>query len=488
MRYIVQTFGCQMNAHDSRRIEEVLDGAGWSVTDDAALADAIVFNTCSVREKAEHKLLSILGTVRPLKEERPSLVVVVAGCVAQQEGERLLSRSAVVDVVLGPDNIAELPGLITNAQAGAPPIARTVFDLDTMPLYGQRFLVASPRQHQREVTSFVTVMKGCDERCTFCVVPYTRGPERYRAASEIIDEIRTMARGGTREITLLGQTVNSWHEPGGRDEGESQFAALLTRIAHEVPELPRLRYTSPHPRHVTPALVRAHAELSILPAHVHLPVQSGSNRVLKRMLRRYTREHYVERAHALKSARRGLTLSSDFIVGFPGETRAEFDETLSLVREVGFSAAFAFKYSPRPHTPALKLDDDVSEAEKDARLAELFEAVAEGQRAHLATLVGTRAEVLVEGPGKDKQRGGAHRYRGRSERHEIVHFDAPEGRDPTGMIVPVMIQRANDHSLEGAIELDASAIPERAILQAPPPKPRSLRKLPMFAEGETGPK
>lgn len=479
MRYIVQTFGCQMNAHDSRRIEEVLDGAGYAVTDDAALADVIVFNTCSVREKAEHKLLSILGTVRPLKEERPDLTVVVAGCVAQQEGERLLTRAPVIDVVLGPDNIAELPGLIASAQGGSPPTARTVFDLEDT-----RFLVASPRLDAPEVTSFVTVMKGCDERCTFCVVPYTRGPERYRSASEIVAEIAAMVKGGTREITLLGQTVNSWHEPGSDTENarESEFASLLERIAREVPGLSRLRYTSPHPRHVTPALVRAHAELDVLPAHVHLPVQSGSNRVLKRMLRRYTREHYVERASALKAARAGLTLSTDLIVGFPGETRAEFEETLSLVREVGFSAAFAFKYSPRPHTPALKLDDDVSEDEKDARLAELFEVVAEGQRAHLATLVGTRTRVLVEGRGKEKGAAPGMRFRGRSERHEIVHFEAPAGRDPTGMIVPVWIERANDHSLEGRIELDADAIPVEATLRAAPPKPRSLRRLPMLTE------
>jgi tRNA-2-methylthio-N6-dimethylallyladenosine synthase len=356
-------------------------------------------------------------------------------------------------------------------------MARTVFDLEDT-----RFLVASPRLDAPEVTSFVTVMKGCDERCTFCVVPYTRGPERYRSASEIVAEVASMARGGTREITLLGQTVNSWHEPGTDDGGESAFASLLERIAREVPELPRLRYTSPHPRHVTDALVRAHAELKVLPAHVHLPVQSGSNRVLKRMLRRYTREHYVERAAALKAARSGLTLSTDVIVGFPGETRAEFEETLSLVREVGFSAAFAFKYSPRPHTPALKLDDDVREEEKDARLAELFEVVAEGQRAHLASLVGMRTEVLVEGRGKEKGEQRGARFRGRSERHEIVHFDAPEGRDPTGMIVPVVIERANEHSLEGRIELDAAAIPATATLRTAPPKPRSLRRLPMLAE------
>lgn len=473
-RYIVQTFGCQMNVHDSRRIEEVLGQAGYEATDDAALADAIIFNTCSVREKAEHKLLSILGTVRPLKEERPDLCVVVAGCVAQQEGERLLGRAPMIDVVLGPDNIQELPALIEHARAGAPPIARTVFDLDD-----PRFLVAAPRVGDREVTSFVTVMKGCDERCTFCVVPYTRGPERYRASGEIVSEVQAMVAGGVREVTLLGQTVNSWHEPGATDESESAFASLLRRIAKEVPGLARLRYTSPHPRHVTDALVRAHAELEVLPAHVHLPVQSGSNRVLKRMLRRYTREHYVARAAALKSARAGLTLSTDFIVGFPGETQSEFEETISLVREVGFSAAFAFKYSPRPHTPALKLEDDISEDEKDARLARLFEVVAEGQSAHLAGLAGTRVDVLVEGPGK----GPLGRFRGRSERHEIVHLDVPPDRDPTGLVIPVRIERANAHSLLGILEGDVDALPLRVERAPVPPKMRSLRKLPMLGTG-----
>jgi tRNA-2-methylthio-N6-dimethylallyladenosine synthase len=483
MRYIVQTFGCQMNVHDSRRIEDVLESAGYAPTDDAALADVIVFNTCSVREKAEHKLLSILGTARPLKEEKPGLAIVVAGCVAQQEGERLLSRAPFVDVVLGPDNVAELPGLLAHAREGAPPIARTVFDLDD-----PRFLVAAPRAGQgaqREVSTFVTTMKGCDERCTFCVVPYTRGPERYRRADEIVGEVAAMVVGGAREITLLGQTVNSWHEPGTEESAsESAFASLLERIAREVPALRRLRYTSPHPRHVTDALVRAHAELSVLPAHVHLPVQSGSNRVLKRMLRRYTREHYVARARALQSAKAGLTLSTDLIVGFPGETEADFAETLSLVREVGFSAAFAFKYSPRPHTPALKLDDDVSEEEKDERLARLFEVVAEGQRAHLASLVGTRAEVLVEATGKNDGSGppGTQRFRGRTERHEIVHLDVPLGRDPIGALVAVDVVRANDHSLEGALAIDAATLP-LGDAAPPPPRPRSLRRLPLAAEG-----
>ncbi|UJR81189.1 tRNA (N6-isopentenyl adenosine(37)-C2)-methylthiotransferase MiaB [Sandaracinus amylolyticus] len=468
-RYLVQTFGCQMNVHDSRRIEEVLARAGWEPTDEAALASLVVFNTCSVREKAEHKLLSVLGTMRGLKQANPDLVIAVAGCVAQQEGERLLTRAPIIDVVIGPDNIPELPGLVAHAHDGGPPIARTVFDLDD-----PRFLEAIPTRAEspREVTSFVTVMKGCDERCTFCIVPYTRGPERYRSADAIVAEVRGMADAGVREVTLLGQTVNSWFEPGTEESArESQFAELLSRIAREVPSLRRLRYTSPHPRHVTDALVRAHAELDVLPAHVHLPVQSGSNRVLKRMLRRYTREHYVARARALQGARAGLTLSTDLIVGFPGETEDEFLETLSLVREVGFVAAFAFKYSPRPHTPALKLGDDVTEEQKDDRLARLLEVVAEQQRAHLASLVGTRTEVLFESLSQesknDRPRAGEARWKGRSSRHEIVHADVPEGIDLAGAILPVTVERANAHSLVARVDADVASLPRIAPKPAP---------------------
>jgi tRNA-2-methylthio-N6-dimethylallyladenosine synthase len=439
-RYLVQTFGCQMNVHDSRRIEEVLGAEGWSATDEVTLADLIVVNTCSVREKAEHKLMSLLGTLRPLKDARRDVVIAVAGCVAQQEGERLLARAPFVDVVLGPDNIPELPALVEEARDGAPPIARTVFDVED-----PRFLVARPRPEpaRREVTAFVTVMKGCDERCTYCVVPYTRGPERYRAADEIVAEIAALVSGGVREVTLLGQTVNSWFEPG-TEQNQSQFAGLLRRIARQVRALARLRYTSPHPRHVTAELVRAHAELEVLPAHVHLPVQSGSDRMLRRMLRRYKRADYLERAHALRSARAGLTLSTDVIVGFPGETEEDFLETLSLVREAGFVAAFGFKYSPRPHTPALELGDDVPEEVKDDRLARFFEVVGTQQRAHLASLAGTRQQVLVEGR---SPRGT--RFTGRTSRHEIVHLDGPSGVDLTGRLVDVLIERANAHSLIG---------------------------------------
>jgi len=461
-RYLVQTMGCQMNVHDSRRIEEVLRAAGWEPTDEGALADLIVFNTCSVREKAEHKLMSALGTVRPFKADR-HVVVAVAGCVAQQEGERLLSRAPFVDVVIGPDNIPELPALVEGALDGAPPIARTVFDLDD-----PRFLNATPHPSQPEVTSFVTTMKGCDERCTYCIVPYTRGPERYRSAAEIVGEIRALVDGGVREVTLLGQTVNSWHEPGGDTERPSEFASLLRRIADEVPELLRLRYTSPHPRHLTDELIRAHAELPMLPRHVHLPVQSGSNRMLKRMLRRYTREHYLARIEALREAVPGLTLSTDMIVGFPGETEEDFADTLSLVKEAAFVAAFVFKYSPRPYTPALKLGDDVPEDVKDARIQAVLAQVEVQQGAHLASLVGTEQEVLVEGKSPKGER-----FTGRTYRNEIVHLAAPEGVDPTGRLVRVEIESALKHSLLGRMD----GAPEGMAL---PPPPRRALRLPVL--------
>lgn len=472
-KYIVQTFGCQMNVHDSRRIEEVLEREGYESTDEASAADLVLVNTCSVREKAEHKLMSLLGRLRPLKESKPSLTIAVAGCVAQQEGERLLRRSDLVDLVLGPDNIPELPALLRDQEGGAPPTVRTVFD-DVDP----RFLVAKPRPGgRREVTAFVTVMKGCDERCTFCIVPTTRGAERYRPADEIVGEIAQLVDGGVREVTLLGQTVNSWFDPSEADAkptsrrapSGSRFALLLRRIADEVPGLLRLRYTSPHPRHLTEALIDAHAELAVLPRHLHLPVQSGSDRLLRRMSRRYTRAEYLERTDRLKARAPGLTLSTDIIVGFPGETDEDFEETLSLVRAAGFVAAFGFKYSPRPGTPALALGDDVSEATKSARLQALFDTVAVQQRAHLDALVGTTQRVLVEGPND----ASLHRYSGRTERHEIVHLEAPAGTDPTGEIVEVRIERAFQHSLLGVMA--GAALPD-----APTPRPR--RKLPLFGE------
>ena len=451
--YTITTFGCQMNVHDSERMHEVLHRAGYEPADEASQADVVVLNTCSVREKAEQKLRSEVGRLSKLKKERRELVLVVAGCVAQQEGERLLKRMRDVDLVIGPDNIAELPALLADIAHGGLPVAKTVFDVAA-----PRFLQAEPDLASRAAPSaFVTIMKGCDERCSFCIVPTTRGPERYRPSREILAEVARLVRAGTREVTLLGQTVNSYRDPDaalGRapgadpsDPDESEFAALLRAIAEHVPELARLRYTSPHPRHLTPSLIRAHQDLEVLAKHVHMPVQSGSDRVLKRMIRRYSRAEYVERMDALRAAVRGVTVSTDVIVGFPGETEDDFQATLSLVQQIGYAGLFGFKYSPRPSTPALRLVDDVPEATKADRLRRLFEVSEVLTAQHLKRAVGSTVRVLIEG--FDRSRGA--RWSGRSERNEIVHIDAAEDLDLLGELVDVSISRANKHSLEGEL-------------------------------------
>jgi tRNA-2-methylthio-N6-dimethylallyladenosine synthase len=458
-RYVIHTFGCQMNAHDSDRMDGILRGARGVAVERSEDADLIVFNTCSVREKAEQKLRSEVGKLAPLKRARPDLVIAVAGCVAQQEGEALLARIKHVDLVVGPDNMIELPALVMEQMGGAPPVARTEFDTAA-----PRFLSWAPAPSATAPgTALVTTMKGCDERCSFCVVPYTRGPERYRPAREILDEVRRFVDAGSREVLLLGQTVDSFRDetlppPEEDDLGRlavapaeaTQFPHLLRAIAREVPRLARLRYTSPHPRHATASLARAHAELDVLARHVHLPVQSGSDRVLRRMIRRYTRAEYVARAERLTRARPGLTLSTDVIVGFPGETEDDFAETLSVVREVGFVSLFGFKYSPRPYTPALRLADDVPEERKSERLARLFALADELGAANLASLVGTRQNVLVEGASKSEKGDLSHdRVQGRTGRSEIVHIDAPGAGRLVGEIVEVEITRAHRHSLAG---------------------------------------
>ncbi len=435
------TFGCQMNVHDTQRMEELLRADGFALTDDPEQADVIVLNTCSVREKAEQKLRSEVGRMKRLDS-----IIVVTGCVAQQEGEKLLKSMPYIDAVLGPDNLQELPAILRELEGGRPPIVRAQFDTES-----PQFLTNQVLSTGVATSAYVTTMKGCDERCSFCIVPYTRGPERYRSAVDIVEEIQRLVSAGTREIILLGQTVNSFQDPtvpADPDDSErSQFAELLRRIAAEVPSLTRLRYTSPHPRHVTDALLLAHREIEMLASHVHLPVQSGNDRVLKRMIRRYTRAEYVLRANKLKESRAGMTLSTDVIVGFPGETDAEFKDTLSLIDEVGFAGVFAFKYSPRPYTPALKMQDDVAEGEKQTRLLALFEISEKQLRDRLATLVGTRQRVLIEGP----SRGDDKRWSGRTAQNEIVHIEHTDGAGP-GVLATVMVQRANKHSVEATIE------------------------------------
>jgi tRNA-2-methylthio-N6-dimethylallyladenosine synthase len=481
-RFLVQTFGCQMNAHDSDRMAGVLRAAGGLAVGTPEEADLVVFNTCSVREKAEHKLRSEVGKLAPLKKARPDLVIAVAGCVAQQEGEALLGRIRHVDLVIGPDNVLELPGLVMEQMGGSPPVARTEFDTAA-----PRFLAWAPTDSApAPVAALVTTMKGCDERCSFCVVPYTRGPERYRPAREIVDEIRRFADAGSREVLLLGQTVDSFRDDAlpppeaDEDADATQFPHLLRAIARDVPRLARLRYTSPHPRHATAALARAHADLDVLARHVHMPVQSGSDRVLRRMIRRYTRAEYVTRTDRLRRARAGLTLSTDIIVGFPGETEDDFVQTLSLVREVGFVSLYGFKYSPRPHTPALRLNDDVTEAVKSERLARLFAVAEELGAANLASLVGTRQRVLVEGASKSEKGDlSRDRVQGRTERSEIVHIDAPGAGRLVGHIVEVDISRANRHSLGGVLTEPVPAARPGPML-APSPAAPAARRLPVW--------
>lgn len=474
-QFCVITFGCQMNAHDSSRMEEVLLGSGYRQTSDLEEASVVVLNTCSIREKAEQKLRSEVGRLGLIKKRRPELVIVVAGCVAQQEGDRLLKSLPQIDLVIGPDNIPELPSLLAQIETGGLPQVRTVFDTDS-----PAFLAAAPAPGRAGATAYVTVMKGCNERCSYCIVPYTRGPERYRASFEIIEEVQKLVDAGVREVTLLGQTVNSYNDPSGSlppakgagscrwkqtrgaiaAQDESEFPSLLREILARVPDLLRLRYVSPHPRHLTSSLILAHQELDKLCRHVHMPVQSGSDAVLKRMIRRYSAAEYIERTEALKEAVPGLTLSTDMIVGFPGETSEDFEASLALVRQVGFVSLYGFIYSQRPFTPALKLDDDVSAEEKSARLARLFDAVDERKHAHLQSLLGTTQRVLVDGPSKNGNLSG------RSERNEIVHLLSEsklatmgsEWQLGIGSVVDVRIDQAFKNSLGGSVmELVAPA-------------------------------
>ncbi|MBI5532799.1 MAG: tRNA (N6-isopentenyl adenosine(37)-C2)-methylthiotransferase MiaB [Deltaproteobacteria bacterium] len=440
--FFIHTFGCQMNVHDSQRMHELLCTSGLRPVDSAEAADLIVINTCSVRDKAEQKLDSELGKLKRLKERRADPpVLAVTGCVATQRGEAMLKRLPFIDLVLGPDNLGELPALAHAIAGGAPPVVRTRFDLDD-----PRFL--APSSEAAAPSAFVSISKGCDERCSFCIVPSTRGPERHRAPAEIVDEVTQLVQRGALEVVLLGQTVNGYRNPISSADGASNgsdFADLLRAVAAGVPALKRLRYTSPHPRFYGPDVVQAHRELDVLCRHVHMPVQSGSDPVLKRMIRRYTRGEFLEIVRSLRQARPDLTVSTDIIVGFPGETDEDFEQTLSIMREARFTGVYAFKYSPRPGTPALRLGDDIPESVKSARLARVFELSDQLMTEHLQTLVDTVQEVLVEEP---SHRGGR-QLSGHTKRNEIVHLDRVDGVDRGAGIIRVKITRAFKHSLEG---------------------------------------
>ena len=434
LTYVIETCGCQMNFHDSERIAGLLDGAGYEPARDGAAADIVVLNTCVVRGRAEEKVYTRLGEIREARAEsgwRP--VVVVAGCVGQQDAAGLLRRAKFIDVVVGPGSLGRLPALLESARTHPGPLVDT-----GVPDEASRALEVSRRSDP--VKAYVTVVEGCNEFCAFCVVPYTRGRERMRPKREILGEVRAAAGNGHREIQLLGQIVNRYAAP---DDPGSDFADLLREV-HEVPGVERIRFASPHPRYVTPQLIRTIGELPKVCRHLHLPVQSGSTGVLKRMRRRYSREAYLDVIAAVREAIPGIALSTDMIVGFPGETVRDFEETLSLTASVRFHSMFSFKYSPRPNTLAFRrLADDVSGEEKTRRIVDL-QAL---QRAIQIDLhqqaVGEEVEVLVDSTSRRRQ----WELSGRTGGNTVVNFPGPAAW--LGRVVKVRITRAGANSLAG---------------------------------------
>jgi len=439
-KVFIRTFGCQMNEYDSARIADVLaqrEGLGLAASPEEA--DLIVYNTCSVREKAQEKLFADLGRVRRVKRARPQVLIAVGGCVASQEGEALLERAPYVDVVFGPQTLHRLPELIARRRASGRPQVDVSFPeiekFDRLP---------EPRAEG--ACAFVSIMEGCSKYCSFCVVPYTRGREVFRPFEDVIAEVASLAARGVREVTLLGQNVNAWR---GTIDGEpADFAALLGYVA-AVEGVARVRYTSSHPREFTARLVRAHAEIEALAPHVHLPVQSGSDRVLAAMKRGYTALEYRAIVRRLRRARPDVSLTTDFIVGFPGETERDFEATLALARECAFDGAFAFVYSPRPGTPAAELADDTPREAKLERLARLNALIEAQARAAAEAKVGTVQRVLVEG----RSRKRPDELAGRTACNRVVNF-AGDGT-LVHRYAEVRITAVAPHSLRG--ELVAAA-------------------------------
>jgi len=402
-RIYIETYGCQMNVSDSELMFGVLRRAGYVRTDDPAEADVLLVNTCAVRDHAEQRVLGRMGELKRYK--RPGDVLGVVGCMAQRLGPKLLERVPQVDLVIGPDGYRGLPELIAQAQSGT-----RAADVE---FKGWEHYEDVPPVRANPISAFVTVQRGCDYRCTFCIVPMTRGPERSRKLADVVGEVARLAAAGTTEVTLLGQTVNSYHD------GEHDFADLLRAVGTE-PGIRRLRFTSPYPTDFTPRVLAAMAETPAVCEHVHLPVQSGSSRTLKRMLRRYDRERYLEVVAGLRDAIPGIALSTDIIVGFPGETEEEFQETLSLVEVAAFDDAYTFKYSVRDGTPAVRIKDHVSEELKTERIGRLIEVVRRVAKRKNVGLVGTTHEVLVEGHAK---RGEL--LQARTRTNKIALLDGP---------------------------------------------------------------
>jgi tRNA-2-methylthio-N6-dimethylallyladenosine synthase len=438
----IRTFGCQMNEYDSDKMADVLrESDGLTPTDSPEDADVILFNTCSVREKAQEKVFSDLGRIKHLKRERPDLVIGVGGCVASQEGAAIVARAPYVDVVFGPQTLHRLPQLIeARRRTGRPQVDISFPEIEKFDHL--------PPPRVEGASAFVSIMEGCSKYCSFCVVPYTRGEEISRPLDDVLTEVADLADHGVREVTLLGQNVNAWRGAPGDDPAD--FALLLEHVA-EIPGIERIRYTTSHPKEFSQRLIDVYARLPQLVSHVHLPVQAGSDRVLAAMKRGYTVLEYKSIVRRLRHVRPELSLSSDFIVGFPGESEADFERTLALVTELNFDASFSFVYSRRPGTPAADLADDTPQAEKLARLARLQAALNDNVARFSRSMVGTVQRILVEGP----SRRDAEELMGRTENNRIVNFRGMPRL--IGRMIDVRITEALPHSLRGEVAITDSA-------------------------------
>ena len=438
-RLYIKTYGCQMNVYDSERMADVLAPLGYGMTDEPEGADLVVLNTCHIREKATEKVYSELGYIKQMKQARAdagaSMTVVVAGCVAQAEGEQIMIRQQAVDLVVGPQAYHQLPELIARTHRKRGERLAADFAAD------EKFDALPVERNPTGVTAFLTVQEGCDKFCTFCVVPYTRGGEWSRPVETILAEARDLAAKGVREITLLGQNVNAY-------AGEGGLAGLARRLA-KIEGLDRIRYTTSHPADMGDDLIAAHAELPQLMPYLHLPVQAGSDKILKAMNRAHTAESYLRLVEKIRAARPDIAMAGDFIVGFPGEREADFEATLQLVREVGYAGAFSFKYSRRPGTPASALPGQVADEVKEERLARLNALLDEQQRAFNASQAGKVLPVLFERPGRHPGQ-----LSGRSPYLQAVHVDGPDRL--IGQIVPVRIEAGSKMSLAGVLEMETA--------------------------------
>ncbi len=454
----VKSYGCQMNAYDSLRMADMLAPEGFTETSDVNDADLVVLNTCHIREKASEKVYSEIGRLRVMKDEAAltgrRVTIAVAGCVAQAEGAEILRRAPAVDLVVGPQSYHHLPALLERSARGERPV-ETEFPVDDK--FNHLKNPSREAMRARGVTAFLTIQEGCDKFCTFCVVPYTRGAEVSRPVAKIVEEARRLADAGIREITLIGQNVNAYHGEGP-DGGTFTLARLFEHLA-DIRGIERLRYTTSHPRDIDDSLIAAHRDLPELMPQLHLPVQSGSDRILDAMNRNHTRDDYLRIVERLRAAQPRLTLTSDFIVGFPGETDADFRDTIKLIEQVGFTDSFSFKYSPRPGTPAADMDNQIPEDVKSERLRELQSLVGRQLTAFNRGCVGKTLEVLFEKAGR---RPG--QIVGKSPWLQPVQVDAPLSL--IGTIAPVTITDTGTFSLFGKLSQTSETMPRESRLAA----------------------